>query len=372
MTPDDSDLPASFLAQFLVRQGALAEIDHRAVVTGVLPPELQQTLKLPESVSLRPLGSAACDEIPFALESAGMQWCLDTATGRGRLAAGALPRVRPKASGVAESVLSQFTALNASVRAASTRTVDLTPIVFEIGYDAVAEERTEGSVFVAVEPVIGAVSVPLAEALLARIADVEPIGLPLDPAGLSGPAGRLVPLARALILDRLAGFREKVAFRLNQDAGRLSEYHATLLHEARRRRTARSDGGSGSDSKIAAILRQRDEKLAELVVRHRVGARCRVASALVVRYSASVCDILVRRRQREIRIPIALDPITRGALPLQCPACWHPTLTVHICDDAGHVTCSSCAAPCGACARVTCRICHPRGCRKCAKAPSVD
>jgi hypothetical protein len=224
-------------------------------------------------------------------------------------------------------------------------------------------------VFIAAEPACSSISLPLASALLDRVPELEPATDPPDQNASSRLAKEIMPLAGALIRERIAPFVENAAVRLNQDARRISDYHARLLAEARRRGRSDADGVSEADSKIAAIVRQREEKLAELVERHRLRARGWIASVLVVTYAAMVCDVVVRRRQRELRIPIVFDPVLRAPLPRICPACSHPTLALHVCDEEGHLSCAACAAPCVACGRVTCRSCHPAGCRACTKAP---
>ena len=195
---------ADFLTRFLLREGALAEAVEPGLVNCVLTPDLQRALALPESTSLRILGMAGPDESPFALESAGMQGCLDAAMRRGRFAAAVLPHVRSRSTGVSAAVLAQFAALNGAVRGATVRASLVSPVVFEVGYDVVGEERTEGSMFIAAESTCSSISLPLAAALLDRVAELEPATEPADQGVASRLAKEIMPLASELVRERMA------------------------------------------------------------------------------------------------------------------------------------------------------------------------
>jgi hypothetical protein len=190
------------------------------------------------------------------------------------------------------------------------------------------------------------------------------VSLHLDPASLARAIGRVEGVVRAVIRERLAPFRARLSARLARDAARLVSYHQTLLEEAARRR-GRGDPAA-ADSKAAAVVRARDETLAGLVARHGVTVRYGHPSILAVSYPSCACDLIVRRRQREIPLSILWDPILHAPLPVSCPACTLPMLSFHACDDAGHLSCATCAAPCAGCSRVSCRSCHPGRCPKCA------
>jgi len=350
-----------FLGAVLAREGALVETSDDAGLFAVLPPAVRGELDLPESVALRVAGDAGPGETPFALESAGVEWCIARAAGRGRLAAARLDSgAVPKPAG---ALRERFTALNASVRARGSRVRAVGRWVLEFRYEARGEERADGSVFVAVgagpEPV--AVSVPLADALLASLDEAAPAAVS-DEDGVETLARRVEPLVRSRIRDRLAPFREAMQRRLAADRERLVAYHDTLAAEAGRRPGKDPDA---LRAKADAIARQRDEKLAELAERHSTQVRYALSSALHVTYEASVCDLVLRRRRREIEVCVAWDPFLHEPLPLLCAACDGPSLAFHVCDEAGHLTCATCAARCAECGRVTCRTCHGPGCRGC-------
>jgi hypothetical protein len=98
--------------------------------------------------------------------------------------------------------------------------------------------------------------------------------------------------------------------------------------------------------------------------------RYRLASALVLGYSAPVGDVVLLRRKREIPLALVWDPFLRELLPLRCGACGEPTLAFHACDEHGHLSCGRCASPCARCQRVTCRACTPLGCKVCGPEPA--
>ncbi len=357
---------ATFVAGVLEREGALAEVGGDGALACVLSGEVQGKTGLPESATVRILGVAGEGELALPLESRAVQWCLDAACARGRSAATRLANVRPKAQGVAEAVLAQFGATNGALRLAGTRVARFRAWILEFRYEAVGEERSEGSLHVACEPTLGSLSAPLAQALLGELASSEPAAPDFAPAEVERAAAAVERHARALLVRRLAPLRASLERRMERDAERLVEYHETLLGEARKRRRGSSDPAA-LEAKTAAILRQRDEKLRELAFRYAVEVRYALASILEVSYPVSVCDLVLLRRRREIPLALPWDPFLRGVPPITCRACGEPALSFHACDEEGHLTCATCASPCAACGRVTCRACHPQGCRSCTR-----
>ena len=356
----------AFVECLLAREGALVDRESGRRLFAVLPPELAAALALPESASVRLFGDPKEGEVALPLESAGMEWCIERAAARGRLACVRLPtHATPKPAGAA---LKRFTALNGTVRSRGSRSrvATIHVWVLEFRYEACSEERAEGSVFLAVAPDVGAVSVPLAGALLQSLDHAEPVARPPHAPDFEALARGAEPVARAEIDARLARFKEDRLRRLSADRERLLAYHDTLLSEASRRRAAEG-GEQALREKAEAIVRQRDAKLAELAERHSVAVRYALSSALLASYEAPVCDLVVRRRQREISVELVWDPFLHEPLPLACTACRAPALAFHVCDDAGHLTCASCAAKCPGCGRVTCHACHGPGCRGCGR-----
>ncbi len=365
---DDMSLePGAFLARFVRREGGLAEQRADGALECVLPPELCAATGLAEAPLLRLLAPARTGETSLALEAPALRTCLERALARGRRAAVRIDApAGGKALGLAESLAARFTALNGSLRARGTRLVPLALELLEFRYEAVGEEREEGSVFIAFEPALGLLSAALAAELLRRLASAE----------VARDAPAVVSLARSsraverhvqrLLERRLEPLRQRLSVRMACDAARLGAYYDTLLSEATRRRRA-AKGLAASSEKLAAIRRQCEEKLRELAFRYAVEVRLELASSLAFSYSAPACDAVLLRRKREIPLTLVRDPFLRAALPLLCLACGEPTFAFHACDEAGHLTCSACAAPCPACARVTCRRCVPAGCKVCAR-----
>ncbi|MGQ0615011.1 MAG: hypothetical protein ACT4PV_14855 [Planctomycetaceae bacterium] len=358
---------AGFAARLLEREGALVEPAGEGALFTLLPTALRGPLELPESAVLRVEGEARAGETPLALESRAMQWCVDRAVARGRRAAVRVP-ARPGAVKSGETAVNWLQTLNATVRHASVRTAELRVALLEFRYEARSEERAEGGVFVAVEPTFEAVSLPLARALRDALPDAEPVAWPPHPLDFDTMTRDADPTVRVEISRELDMFRKARLLRLEADRERLLAYHETLVAEASRRRGGDADKGEAAlRSKIAAVVRRRDERLAEIVERHSVHVGYTLASVLLVSYTACVHELTVRRRDREITVPIAFDPLLREPLPRICPACRLSHHAWHVCDEAGHLTCATCAARCGSCGRVTCRACHGPKCRGCAR-----
>jgi hypothetical protein len=360
--------PADFLARVVRREGGLAETNASGALECVLPPELRADTGLSEAPVLRLLAPAQDGETGLALESHALRACIDRVLARGRRASVRLaaPSASKHAS-LASALPERFGALNGTLRARGTRTVPLELELLEFRYEAVGEERQEGSVFVACERSLGLASVPLGQELLRRIAFAEPREDAPSETAVAESAALVARHARRVLEARLEPLRERLSVRMRRDAQRIAEYYDTLSSEATRRRRA-AKGLAASMEKLTAIRSQRDEKLRELAFRYAVEVRTEIASALAVGCIAPACDVVFLRRKREIPLTLVRDPFLREPLPLVCRACGEPAFAFHACDEAGHLTCPRCAAPCSACARVTCRSCVPAGCKACSRA----
>lgn len=354
---------AAFLAGVLERHGGLAEVRPDGGLQVLLGADLQAATALPESASLRVMGAAAAGELPLPLEARAVRWCLDAVSDRGRRAAVRLPGVRPRATGVAEAVQARFSAGNCAVRGADVREHACRVLLLEFRYEAVGEERADGSLYLAYEPSLRTLSAPLAAALLRELAGAMPA--PVLPAAgpLADIAAAVTPHARTLLRARLEPLRGSLAGRMARDAQRLLDYHDTMLRETQAR--ARRAPAEALAAKTAAIVRRRDEKIRELAFRYRLAVRWSLASVLEVGYQATVCDLLLLRRRREIRLSLPWDPILHEVPPRACQGCGEPALTFQACDEHGHLTCTSCTSPCARCGRSACKACHPAGCRAC-------
>lgn len=358
---------AGFVAAVLMRAGGLAEVDGEGAIACVLPRDVQIASRLPEFARLRVLAAPGGDETALPLESASMRWCVESALAHGRFAAATLPGVRPKASGIAEQALAQFSAINGTVRAVGTRTARFHAWLLEFRYEAIGDERSEGSLYVAYEQSFNSLSAPLAQALIPHIGSAEPMRSEFSARALTSAAAVAGPHVLQALSAKVGPLRANLQRRLERDARRLFDYHDTLLREnsKRQRGSMADDARAALDAKAAAVTRQRDEKLRELVQRYSVEVRYSLASILDLSYPVAVCDARLIRRRRELALALPWDPFLRAVPPIACPTCSRPSLAYHVCDEAGHMSCSACAAACVACARVTCRACHPQGCRIC-------
>ncbi len=364
-TNDGAAIASAFLSAFIQREGGLAELDPDGGVDSVLTPELREATGLSEAARVRILGAPAAGETPLPLESAGLRWCLERALSRGHAASAHLAP-RAAAQGVVASAVHKVQALNGTLRALGTRSVRLHATILEFRCEAVGEERLEISEYVAVECGLQLVSAPWARALLAQLPQAEPAAMTGAPVSAERAASLSEPHARALLATRLEPLRQRLAARMARDATRLVDYHQTLLDEALRRR--RGTDEQVLEQKRAAIVRQRDHKLVELATRLAIDVRLRLTAAVELEYPASVCDLVLLRRKREIPLVVPWDPFLRAHLPRACQACSQPTFAFHACDADGHLTCAACASACGVCERVTCRACEPDGCRVCLRA----
>jgi hypothetical protein len=357
MSAGSSLLP--FVSDALARDGAAVEPvgPHRLFV--VAPARLREALDLPSGCTLDLAGEPADDARAFPLEGQGMQWLIERARARGRLAGAFLPSPPQNPAGRAEKARARLTPLNATVCHSEATRPTAVRALLEFGYDAQSEERSEGRVHVAVTA-SGTPSVSMAEALLGALATAR-----AEAPAADGPAiGDAVRLARRRVeveVDaRLAPFREECQGRLEAERERIVAYHDRLVREAVRRRRGADE--EPATSRREAILRQRAERLEDLAERHAVSASYWLASTLVVRYEVVRCAFRLRRRRREVDVAFEWDPFLARFLGHPCEACREAATSLYVCDAAGHVTCAPCAARCTSCHRVTCRVCTPGGC----------
>ncbi len=364
MSADENTSASGFLAAFIAREGGLAEVDFNGAVESVLTPQLQTAIGAPEVARLRILGAAREGEALLPLESMGLRWSLERALGRGRIAAASLAP-RAASMGVVASAAGKVQALNGTLRTLGTRSVRMRAWLLEFRCEAVGEERLEIAQYVAVEPSLGLVSAAWARALLEHLPQALPAAVEAAPASIVRTAKLAEAHARALLAARLEPMRQRLAARMMRDAARLVDYHQTLLDEALRRR--RGIDETVLEKKRAAIVGQRDQKLAELAARLAIDVRIQLGSVIEIDYPASVCDLVLLRKKREIPLSVPWDPFLRAHLPRACQACSQPTFAFHACDGEGHLTCAACAKACAICGRVNCRVCEPAGCRVCSR-----
>jgi hypothetical protein len=347
----DAGFVRDWLVRLLAREGAILEPTGDDALFAVLPPVLQEELRLPEAPTLRILEPPRPGETALALEGEVLRACLARAEARGALAAARLVAPARKQSGLHEAARRCLHVDNAAVREVESRTLELRVLLLEVGFLASADERTAGSLLVACEPTFAVAATGWADVLHEALAGAAPD----ERLPAAAELETALPLARAaaapVLAARLAPFFRAASVRLAKERQRLTAYHDRLLAEAARRRARTAAGVQALAAKRAAIAARREEKLAELEQRFAPAAAATVRSALALHYQAGGADFVVRRRTRERTVTIVWDPFLHAPLPRACDACHNAATAFQACDAAVHLCCARCARPCAACAR---------------------
>jgi hypothetical protein len=143
-------------------------------------------------------------------------------------------------------------------------------------------------------------------------------------------------LSRALVL-------ENATFRLKEgpaaQKGRAEGYRDRA--EASSHRAGVSCKGSGPRLQVAMSV---DVSLAQAVR----------AQLPVLR-----AELFLLRRKGIRNLYMDWSPLAKGFVPLPCEACFAIPGAFSVCDDNLHLVCSACMPACSACARESCRVCHP-------------
>jgi len=362
--PTALDRALAFVGGALAREGADLEAAGAGAIFALLPGDVATALSLPPAVTLRFAGDPAEGDTACPLEGATVQWLADRAARRGHLAGARLDVRAPSSARCGEETRRRLSLLNATIADASARPATAMTLVVELAWEARSAERTEGTVAVAVPDGGGTPSLGLADGILRGLPDARAEAVETRATLFAQARLAARPVGEAEIRRRLAPFLADCARRMAVEQERVRAYHDRLAREAGRRRGRAPAGGEASiESKRAAILRARDERLAEVAERHAVDANVREDGLLVASYPVVDVSVLIRRRRREVPVVVRWDPHLGEPVGPACGSCRQPALTAHICDDAGHLTCGSCARPCPSCGRVVCRACAPRGCR---------
>ncbi|MCC6669744.1 MAG: hypothetical protein IT458_01700, partial [Planctomycetes bacterium] len=155
----DAGFVGGWLLRLLAREGAILEPAEGGAWFAVLPPGLQDELRLPEAPTLRVLEPPRPGETGLALEGDVLRACLARAEARGALAAARLGVPVRKQSGLHGIARRCFDVDNAAVREADARAIELRALLLEVGFAAGADERTTGSLLAACAPAFGVASI---------------------------------------------------------------------------------------------------------------------------------------------------------------------------------------------------------------------
>jgi hypothetical protein len=363
-----------FVADLLMRQGALVEPIEPEGLEVLAPPPVQQALGVNE---LSRLGFGAT--LPAGAERVGIEsdW-LDrfgqSIGERGRYLRLLLCPDAPAPSDP-QSLLEHTLVLDN----ASFRLIDVAPgwtryLILDFRYSAVADEKREGMLQLGVNlatcALADAMAGQMALGLVAEAADTPlPADAELPPAW---DRRRVLELADRALYPRLdtalAPFVKGLRRRLGRDQERLYSYHNDLHREATRRLAPLAEGDAGrqrEEKRREAILREYSAKLHDLARQYAMRVTVAWVQTLELVMPVQRFAVRIRRRKAERVIHLDWNPLTRRLEPPPCEASYSADRPRFVCDDALHLVTLEGIAPCGGCGRLFCRACHPERCPKC-------
>lgn len=278
-------------------------------------------------------------------------------------------RMPPRSLGrsMEEVIERHFVTLNATFRLVGAQETWRDYWLWSFATVAEADERREGVVHVAVSS-RGAVVDGLAERLVAQAPGWPELGPEAGRGEAKAEAlAGLYPLAamaaHAELEARTDSFRRGVRRRLRRDAARIDAYfgdlHGEMEAEIRRRRLT-GEAREIRREKQAQLQREAESKRSALRDKYRLRLRVQPFALLLARLPVLRCDLLVRRRKKELRLEVDSNGLTGRLDPLACQACGAPTLELGFCDEALHRLCGPCLDDSDGRGRRNCPCCQGR------------
>ena len=216
-------------------------------------------------------------------------------------------------------------------------------------------------------------------------ADIERLGIldldndyaqtPPAPAFGTAPGGwneepPLTPKTLAALLERarqsvtgelgetLSHLQKRLARFLELDRARLTDYYADLLKDAEHRlKKADEDRRPALEAKIAAIVAEREAKLADVEQKYHLRVQLELVSLAIIALPKLDLTVEIRKRTAVVKRTVSWNPLLHIVDPLACDVCHRSGTTLHLCEN-GHLAHTDCLAPqCVECKRTFCQKC---------------
>jgi len=162
------------------------------------------------------------------------------------------------------------------------------------------------------------------------------------------PVGEVYAVARHEIERRLLAplglRRRELELRLTRESERAQIYYAELVRELEERRAGpppESPEHARLDSKLLAIGREREGRLAELRAKYRLSAEVSLLSVLRLYLPRIVFAGTLAGKRREAALTLTWDPVERTGEPVRCSRCNGLTYEVGL-HRGGGVACPRC------------------------------
>lgn len=372
-----------FAAEVLEQAGAVVEPIEPEGLEVLVPPELQQTLKLPEMARLGFGPETPPGAQRVTLESDWMERLSGLLGFHGQHLVRVLEADNAP-PGDPERILRHGLELtNAAWRLQTVEPAWTRYLILSFLYTAISDEKRDGILQVGFNLANGATLDELLERLLTA-ADTADAG--------SLPAGAVLPepwprqrletvLRRALpprVRQRLEPFLKGLYRRQQRDLDRLYQYHDDLRREAAERLAALPQSGTLTDRqesarqrdllRLEAIGREYQAKVADLRQKYAMTVDVAWVQTLELITPVQRFEVLIKRRKGERRLHLDWNPIAHRLEQAPCEYSYTWERPREVCDEALHLVSPAAHGPCPQCGKVWCRACAPQKCPKCGQA----
>ena len=183
-------------------------------------------------------------------------------------------------------------------------------------------------------------------------------GHPLSPNILAALLERARQSVAGELGETLSHLQKRLARFLELDRARLTDYYADLLKDAERRlHKSDEERRPALESKIAAIVAERESKLADVEQKYHLRVQLELVSLAVIALPKLDLTVEIRKRAATIKRIVSWNPLLHIVDPLACDVCNHAGTALHLCDN-GHLAHADCLAPqCVECKRAFCKKC---------------
>ena len=271
---------------------------------------------------------------------------LEEATASGRVARAYLNAVARPSRSTAERLARAYRFLESAWTPHGGRPWWVPAGVFLFRARYLSDSREEDLLEVAVNLTDGRLLRRLGEALDRHGLVADPVeAWPMIP---ERPGGEAYAVARHEIEQKLLAplglRRRELESRLDHESGRARAYYDALVRELEEQRAALPPEGAERaqlDSKLLAIRRERDGRLAELRAKYRLSAEVSLLSVLRLHLPRVVFAGTLAGKRGDAALTLVWDPVEQMGEPARCSRCDGLTFEMGI-HRAGGAACSRC------------------------------
>lgn len=370
-----------FVLEYVEEAGGIVEPTGPGIHELLLPQRLAEAWKIPSYLKLAFGDTEHPEAIQLGYNHPLVEQMVATAQSQPASARLFVRELGLNKTGLAEVAAKEWRILNARVVAQERATIDRvrsTYVRFNFKVEILSDEKQERLVSVLMDahggyrvakpaPIEVRANAPEPGDLLPSLADAPmrwqpgngpPLSKPLDERALEA----LLERAKEAALQEMAGdldaLQKRVARFCELDEARLGEYYQELERDLQHRLgSASSERRPSLEEKLAAVKREREQKLADVAERYRIRLNLTLLNLLVIQQPKLVVPVNIENRTTQIGVYAVWDPLLHQLEPLSCQVCGEPGRLTYLCYN-GHLAHKDCLAPaCIECKRVFCQHC---------------